>query len=212
MPNYIQIIGDCFPGVQAIVTDGKDPSVYTNLTWISTPIPQAELDASPCAAGLSVDISDNPDYQVYVAGRGVNFYHGLIPFRSGTTKFHDFDTAPLITEGTEIWSIDLTPNSTSSLFTVSFALQIDTNKSTSVVAAVFCNDRLVGASQRYCSGANKPGNMHLQFTDTPNTTEPITYSARIGLLKNNGTWYINRTKSFTLGDSLQQHFVILENE
>jgi hypothetical protein len=47
MVDYITIIGSCFPGSEAY-TSG-DPAVYNNIVWVTAPISQATLDASPCA-------------------------------------------------------------------------------------------------------------------------------------------------------------------
>ena len=43
--NYIQVLGEFFPSSQATVASGADPTVYANLTWITTAIPQATLDS-----------------------------------------------------------------------------------------------------------------------------------------------------------------------
>jgi len=211
MPDYLRIIGDCFPGVQAFVEGNADPTVYANIQWVSTPVSQAELDASPCGQGIPVDINGNPDYTVYAGGAGLGYYYGVIPFKSGTTKFTSQDVAPPITQGTEIWSFTLTPNSATSLFSIMSSMQIDMSRSGPVVISLYRDNECVGATTRYCSGSNKPGSTSILFTDRPNTTSEITYSARIGKLNVSGTWYINRTRSYTLGDKMQQHFIIMEN-
>jgi len=52
MPNYIEIIGRCFDSVEASVVQGGDPTIYTDIVWSSTPIPQATLDAGDCTGSL----------------------------------------------------------------------------------------------------------------------------------------------------------------
>ena len=42
--NYLELIGEYFPDTQAY-TQG-DPTVYTEIIWIDTSIPQLDLDAS----------------------------------------------------------------------------------------------------------------------------------------------------------------------
>ena len=42
MKNYIQLLAKYYPGTQAECVG--DPSVYSNIVWISAPIAQAELD------------------------------------------------------------------------------------------------------------------------------------------------------------------------
>lgn len=215
MANYIDVLGKCFPEAQAYISGGKDPSVYENLTWITTPIPKETLDTSPCGINplAPVDINTaHPEYPIYAAGSNANFYYGLIPFKAGTSRFTDPNAAPPVTEGTEIWSFDLTPVSPTSVFTVFSSFQVDTSKSATVVVAVFRNNECIGCSTRYCGGGDKPGSMTVMFADRPETSSQITYSARIGTLDSSGSWYINKSKSYTLGDTMQQHFIITENE
>lgn len=52
MANYIEILGSCFPNAQAYIIGNKDPSDYNSLQWVTPPIPQSVLDASPCAGGI----------------------------------------------------------------------------------------------------------------------------------------------------------------
>lgn len=40
--NYVQLVGEFYPGT--IVSCSGDSSVYSNLSWDSSPIPEAELD------------------------------------------------------------------------------------------------------------------------------------------------------------------------
>lgn len=47
MPNYIEVIGNCFVGAEAYTAG--DPTVYANIVWVTAPIAQATLDASECA-------------------------------------------------------------------------------------------------------------------------------------------------------------------
>lgn len=49
MPNYIEVLGGCFPDARAYCAG--DPTVYGDVVWETTPIAQATLDASDCAAG-----------------------------------------------------------------------------------------------------------------------------------------------------------------
>ena len=42
--NYLKILGEFYPTAQAQVAGSSDPSVYSNITWTTTPIAQATLD------------------------------------------------------------------------------------------------------------------------------------------------------------------------
>lgn len=211
MPDYLKIIGNCFPDAEAYIKgSNKSPENYNDITWITTPIDQSVLDASPCASGQQIDVGQ--DYATYRAGQTLRFYYGKIPFKSGTTQFKSKTSAPLITEGSELWSLQVTPNTVSSLFTISFSVLVDSRSKSEIMVAVFRDSQLVGATVGYCSGNDKPVNMHVQFSDRLSDGNPVTYSARIGLLDSNGTWYINRAKSYDVGQSMQQTFILLENE
>lgn len=52
--NYLEVLSDCYPTSEAYVVGQDDPSIYANLVWITTPIPQATLDT----AIVPVQISD----------------------------------------------------------------------------------------------------------------------------------------------------------
>jgi len=43
--NYLEKLSNCYPTSEAYVVGNDDPNVYTNLVWLTTPIPQATLDA-----------------------------------------------------------------------------------------------------------------------------------------------------------------------
>jgi len=60
--NYIQIIGDCFPASEAVILPGKNPTIYTDLTWISAPISQATLEASDCAVNSNNNSADSLNF------------------------------------------------------------------------------------------------------------------------------------------------------
>jgi hypothetical protein len=45
MPNYIKLIGDYYPTANAFVEGDLDPNVYDNISWVTTPIAKATLDA-----------------------------------------------------------------------------------------------------------------------------------------------------------------------
>ncbi len=49
MPNYLEVIGGCFSGAEAYLPSGGDPTVYGDLVWVTAPVSQVDLDASPCA-------------------------------------------------------------------------------------------------------------------------------------------------------------------
>lgn len=44
MPNYLEVISECFPDAEAYTAG--DPTVYGNIVWVTTPIAQATLDVA----------------------------------------------------------------------------------------------------------------------------------------------------------------------
>lgn len=59
MPNYVDVISNCFPDAEIVIRAGKDPEVYGDIEWITTPIDQATLDASSCAVNpLTYNINE----------------------------------------------------------------------------------------------------------------------------------------------------------
>ena len=76
MPNYIEIVGCFYTNAEAYVPEGNDPTVYADLVWTTTPIPQAELDAQPpCPTGLETDLT--------------NFFADLSGLQPGDTLTYD---------------------------------------------------------------------------------------------------------------------------
>ena len=43
--NYLKVVGEFYPTAVVQLTGGPDPTVYSNLTWTTTAIPQATLDS-----------------------------------------------------------------------------------------------------------------------------------------------------------------------
>jgi hypothetical protein len=46
MTDYVTLIGEMFPDASICCPTGKDPTVYADIVWHTTPIPQATLDAT----------------------------------------------------------------------------------------------------------------------------------------------------------------------
>ena len=122
---------------------------------------------------------------------------GPINSSSGTTQIPKDNTVPQINEGTEIWNVTITPTYSTSRVGISFTAAVDasTNNRT-IIIAVFRDSECISAMVNEIDTASHPKNMTLVFVDTPNTTSPVTYSARIGI-DANSTWYCNSTAAGT---------------
>jgi hypothetical protein len=81
MANYIDIIGSCYPDVQAYIAAGGDATLYSEIIWVTLPaISQAELDA--CEPFAEIDTSLVP---VEIAGTD----NGSTPPNEGDTLVWD---------------------------------------------------------------------------------------------------------------------------
>lgn len=124
---------------------------------------------------------------------------GPISSLSGTAAIPKDTTAPLITEGAEIWSANITPQESSSTIRVATNVTFSSsNASIELVFAVFRGSTCVGTAVN--TTANKSSGFAISFEvyDVPATTSQLTYSVRVGRTGPNGTWYINDIHS-TIG-------------
>lgn len=71
MPNYMEIIGECYPDAHA--ESRGDPTVYNSIVWKTTQISQAELDAADCT---------NNDESIIIDLTGIDV--GKVPQWDGT--------------------------------------------------------------------------------------------------------------------------------
>lgn len=142
-------------------------------------------------------------------------YSGNVPQMSGTTQITVTSNTPTITEGTQVFSYTLTPKSTNSKFIIQFAPSCHVSSSISgrrdLLLPLFR-----GSTFLTMAGGANPANAELfsnptiNFIDAPNTTNPITYSVRIGTGNGIGTWYIGRIGSNSYGGNVPSSWSILE--
>ena len=123
----------------------------------------------------------------------LKIYTGTIGYATGTTTIPADNTVPLKTEGTEIISLTVTPSSNTSKFTLAFNIMVDCGSSNrNLSATVWRNTTCVHATSVNLASAGRPNSLAVHFTDSPNTTNDITYSVRFGT-SSPSTWYINTT-------------------
>lgn len=126
-------------------------------------------------------------------------FSSKIPAQSGTTSIPFDDTAPLITEGSEIISITMTPTSVNTSIEMgwNFSLSHSLNNG-EVVIAFFRDSTCIGALPLELGSNNAPGGFVWELEDEPNTLLPVTYSTRIGRTGVSGTWRVS-LQTDTLG-------------
>lgn len=116
----------------------------------------------------------------------------------GTGTIPYDDTAPVSTDGDEIFSVAITPTATSSKIKIDVSIPVVamTASGTQTTVAVFRDGTYVGnLGNAFASDGNDngQGNICGFIFDEPNTTSAVTYTGRIGA--DNGTWFINRTRT-----------------
>jgi len=139
-------------------------------------------------------------------------YTGAIPGTSGNTAIPWDNTAPLDTEGTQIWSRTITPSSVASTFkfTVPFTVDVSTSNRI-VICSLFRGTLNIGSAVFFATGGGRPTTLCLAVSDSPATTAPVTYSMRAGIGGGGGTWYINLTNAGNdLGGTLVSSYEITE--
>lgn len=69
MPNYINILGVCYPDAQGYITGAGDPTVYEDIIWLTNPpIPKALLDA--CEIHVDELLTADPVNVIGAPGEG----------------------------------------------------------------------------------------------------------------------------------------------
>jgi len=123
---------------------------------------------------------------------------GTIGEFTGTTVIAVDAVAPLITDGTQIWTDSFTPSNAASEIKVTTSLAFSvTNASSGIVVTIFRDTTCIGVMSD--SAANGNSYQTVQFTiKDPGpfiAGTPVTYSARIGKTGGNATWYVNTDSS-----------------
>lgn len=140
--------------------------------------------------------------------------YGTIAAVTGTTTITIAETAPLITEGTQVWSYILTPVSINSKIIVQMSIAFTvSNASGKIVVAIFRGNTCVGVMTDSISNNNSLQTVSFSIIDTPNSISPQTYTARVGKVTGiSGTWYVNTVPGFTtpFGGLLQANTYIIQ--
>lgn len=125
---------------------------------------------------------------------------GSVLPQSGTTVIPFDNTPPLVTEGTQLWSLTVTPLGIDSYFNIIFDTEIDVSgRDKNVTISIFRGSTLIGLRTTSASGYSgvSPTCMSINLYDYPNTTSSVTYSCRIGI--DSGTWYLGQGNAQTMG-------------
>lgn len=136
---------------------------------------------------------------------------GAISPVSGTTLITLGNTAPTITQGTQIWSGSITPKQVSSKVGISFTITADASANNrTLVISLFRGNTCIATTVNEIDTSSHPKNMTLVFVDNSPAAGANTYSARMGV-DSAATWYCNSTNvGYTMGGTLASNFRIDE--
>jgi len=137
---------------------------------------------------------------------------GSFASSTGTTIIPADTTTPLSTEGSQIWSANITPSTTSSKVSISTQFTLDSGQSSrTITVALFRGTTCIQAYAIYFSSTVQPRSTSVQFVDSPSTTASTTYSMRVGISAA-GSWYINQNSSgrITYGGVNKSTYILQE--
>ena len=111
------------------------------------------------------------------------------------------NTTPLVTEGTQVASLTITPVSTLAKIAGNCNIRVDSaNNNKNMTMAVFRDTTLVAVSSINIATANRSQTLGVVFTDSPATTSPVTYTVRVGR-SDAGTSYVNLNGGYNFGNA-----------
>lgn len=114
---------------------------------------------------------------------------------SGTTIIPYDATAPLSTEGTQLWTTTVTPTSATSKYLFSFSTFVSAgNSNRYITVALFRDTTCISVATQHAATSGAPYILTLTETDVADGTNPITYSLRIGA-SSTTTWYSGQTNT-----------------
>lgn len=142
-------------------------------------------------------------------GASKRIWSNNIDASAGTTVITPTTTPPLITNGTQLWTLTLTPLSNSSTYVIQTSVSAAaSNNKANLILALFRGSTYLGATVQVASSPNNSATLTINITDKPNTTSPVTYQVRVGV--STGTWYVNRRTGEVTYGGLNNGWVIWE--
>jgi len=130
---------------------------------------------------------------------------------SNTTIIPQDNTAPLNTEGTQIWSQSFTPSYSGSKVAIDMTIGADSGTNNRmIIASIFRDAVNLGVGVVSIATAARPQVLALRVVDTSVSTTAVTYSCRVGV-SSAATWYVNSNATAFYAGLLAKHaFSILE--
>lgn len=196
----------------AVLLNGGGTGTITSGTLAARP-------AASAAGNLYVDTTNNllwgdsgAAWVQVSTGRVLQVVSGSIPASSGTATIPLDGTAPLVTEGWQMWTKSFTPLITTSRIIIQFSITTSHSVGTGTnICSVFAGNTNIGAAAaRTDSVALTASSISLSVVYAPGSTAAITFSARLGN-PTVGTSYCNTVGTTnTLGGTLVSEYTITE--
>lgn len=145
------------------------------------------------------------------SGRIIKSLHGTLIGMTGSTTIPLDNTAPLITEGTELGSTTFAKMDDGSHMHFNFTCLLDAGaNNTFITLAIFRDAVCIASSVVAIDTVGRPKNFSLTGEDNPGVAGTYVYSARIGT--NAGqTWYLNQMSTGqTLGGTITSTWILGE--
>ncbi len=125
----------------------------------------------------------------------VAYYTGYNLAATGTTVIPTDTTIPLISEGTQLWSQTVVPNSLSSKFVFDQVSMCDSSTNNRNVSfALFRGSACIYATTMNIATAGRSVQLSAHAVDSPNTLSSITYSMRVGINVSTN-WWLNQSRN-----------------
>ena len=136
-------------------------------------------------------------------------WSGNISATSGTSTIVPGAAAPLVSQGTQLAAVTVSPSSAGSHFIISVSIAGAASNNNDIhTLAVFRNSVYIGGAVHTFDSGGNSSTLAVTITDAPGTTADTVYSIRYG--SNLHTWCVNRRTTEVTYGGLQSGYSILE--
>lgn len=179
-------------------------------------IAASSVPATPSWSNVTGKPTTLAGYGITDGNKGfLSLQAGSVPVLTGTSVIPFDSSPPMAAEGTLIGSITVNPLSAASQFVIDFNGMVDSANNGRLITFVIWRSvngaapTLAGFTTTGIQSSNQPQPLTLKIVDAPNTTLPVTYTLRIGI-SSNGTWYLGRGATSTMGNVGKSAYLIAE--
>jgi hypothetical protein len=145
----------------------------------------------------------------------LNYYSGNLGAISGTSQIGYDTSTPLVTEGSQLWSQQVTAKTPTSRFVIDMGSMIDVSANNrNITWSLWRDNTLIGFVSGNVATSNRAQFLAIHIVDPvsgwPAGTTTVTYSLRCGIDAGGGTWYLGRGSTATMGGANRISWTIAE--